>query len=50
MVMVLILVFLAMLLTRRFGKSNGSEFNKLLGLTSGYLLLYTLIASYLFVV
>jgi 1,4-dihydroxy-2-naphthoate octaprenyltransferase len=50
MVMVLILVFLAMLLTRRFGKCNGADFNKLLGLTSGYLLLYTLIASYLLVI
>ena len=50
MVMVLILVFLAMLLTRRFGKSKGADFNKLLGLTSGYLLLYTLIASYLLVI
>lgn len=47
MVLILFLVFIAMLLTRRFGKCKGSDFNTLLGLTSGYLLLYTLVSSYL---
>ena len=45
--LVLFLVFIAMLLTRRFGKANGESFNRLLALTSAYLILYTIIAVYL---
>ena len=47
MMMVLFLVFIAMLLTRRFGKANGEMFNRLLALTSGYLILFTTFAIYL---
>ena len=47
MVMVLFLVFIAMLLTRRFGKADGEAFNRLLALTSGYLILFTTFAIYL---
>ncbi len=49
MVLVLFLVFIAMILTRRFGKAHGEGFNRLLGLTSGYLILFTTIAIYLLV-
>ncbi|MBL6722627.1 MAG: 1,4-dihydroxy-2-naphthoate octaprenyltransferase [Candidatus Margulisbacteria bacterium] len=41
MVLTLALVIVAMLLTRRFGKANGAGFNRLLALTSGYLMLFT---------
>ena len=47
MIMVLFLVFIAMLLTRRFGKADGEAFNRLLALTSGYLILFTTVAIYL---
>lgn len=47
MILILFLVFVAMLLTRRFGKANGDQFNRLLGLTSLYLIVYTTISIYL---
>lgn len=47
MMFVLFLVFIAMLLTRRFGKATNQTFNKLLGLTSSYLVLFTTISIYL---
>ena len=47
MILLIFLVVVAMLLTRRFGKAVGAAFNRLLGLTSLYLILYTTIAIYL---
>ncbi len=48
--MVLFLVFIAMILSRRFGKAKGAAFNQLLGLTSSYLILFTMISIYLLTV
>ena len=45
--LVLLLVFFGMILTRRFGRSTPVQMNRLLGLTSLYLMLYTSIAIYL---
>jgi 1,4-dihydroxy-2-naphthoate octaprenyltransferase len=47
MVLLLFLVVIAMLLTKRFGQAQGELYNRLLGLTSAYLMLYTIIAIYL---
>ena len=47
MIFMLFLVFIAMLLTKKFGKATASVYNRLLGLTSAYLILYTTIAVYL---
>ncbi len=47
MVVLLFLVVIAMLLTKRFGKAQGESYNHLLALTSAYLILYTIIAIYL---
>ncbi len=47
LIMLLTLVFVAMILTRRFGKAKGEAFNKLLTQTSGYLVLFTLATIYL---
>ena len=47
MVLVLFLVFIALILTRRFGKSNGESFNSLLAFTSAYLIFFTIVSIYL---
>jgi 1,4-dihydroxy-2-naphthoate octaprenyltransferase len=47
MVLVLLLVIIAMVLTRRFNRAQGKEFNRLLLGTSGYLILFTMISIYL---
>ncbi len=47
MVIVLFLVFIALILTRRFGKASGESFNPLLALTSAYLIFFTIISIYL---
>ena len=46
-ILTLLLVFVAMILTRRFGQASGIDFNRLLALTSVYLILFTLISTYL---
>jgi 1,4-dihydroxy-2-naphthoate octaprenyltransferase len=47
MILVLFLVGVAMILTRRFIRAKNQQFNRLLGLTSIYLVLYTSMAVYL---
>ena len=47
MVLILFLVFIAMLLTRRFGKAKNEQFNRLIGLTSLYLIVFTSFSIYL---
>lgn len=47
MVLLIFLVAIAMLLTKRFRKAQGESYNRLLALTSSYLILYTTIAIYL---
>jgi len=47
MVLLLFLVIIAMVLTKRFGQAQGESYNRLLGLTSAYLMFYTIIAIYL---
>lgn len=48
LVLLLVLVALAMILSRRFGKAKDELFNKLLAYTSLYLILFTAITIYLF--
>ena len=47
MIFILFLVFISMLLTKKFGKATSLIFNRLIGFTSAYLILYTTISVYL---